>query len=136
MTVKIGPSQQNKGYETRMISALGSLILDSPLVNSYPAGTAVVVYPASSSTSLSDRQIQMGMDKAQGQGLVPGLGLASTTGYTLGGLTLPSFTGTLTFMGQGLGLLSVPPQVLSNTTTFTSPNDVVLVNSFQVTISR
>ena len=37
-------------------------------------------------------------------------------------------------MGQGLGLLSVPPQVLSNTTTFTSPNDIVLVNAFQVTI--
>ena len=42
MTVKIGP-HKDKSYETRRVSALGSLVLDYPLVNSYPAGTEVVV---------------------------------------------------------------------------------------------
>ena len=37
-------------------------------------------------------------------------------------------------MGQGLGLLSQETRPLSNTTTFTSPNDIVLVNAYQVTL--
>ena len=82
MTVVIGSS--NQGCETRQIAALGSLILDSPLVNSYPAGTQVVVYASSESG--------VGVDKAQGPGL--GSGLGSAAGYTVGGLSLPSFTGT------------------------------------------
>ena len=96
MTVIIGPLQENQGYETRQIAALGSLILDSPLNNTYPAGTKVVVYGMS----------EIGVDKGQGLGpnpgsgsgsgvaTAPGQGLAVSTGYTLGGLTLPSFTGT------------------------------------------
>ena len=43
MDVKIGPSLEDKGYEIHKIAALGSLVLESPLVNSYPAGTTVVV---------------------------------------------------------------------------------------------
>ena len=82
----LGPSQTNQAYETRQIAALGSLILDSPLNNSYPAGTTVVVY--------ASNEIGLGVDKALGPGL--GSGLGSAAGYTVGGLSLPSFTGTST----------------------------------------
>ena len=110
MTVRIGPSQQDKGYdpshqdkgyglshqdkgyETRQIAALGSLILDSPLNNAYPAGTTVVVYE--STVRGVDNGQGPGLGPGLGLGTAPGLGLAASTGYTLGGLTLPSFTGT------------------------------------------
>ena len=63
MTVRIGP-HKDKSYETRRINALGSLVLDYPLVNSYPAGTTVVVSNGRISDKRESDQRNSGKDKA------------------------------------------------------------------------
>ena len=177
MTVTIGPSpdtspgpdtsfgpgfgftqqqqQNNKGYETRTIVGFGSLILDSPLVNSYPAGTTVQVYPATTATAatMSDTSGSRGLSRDNAQGPGPGPGISSypltlenNNSNSSSSMTLlPSFTGLTTFMGQGLGWLSRDTNIMDdaaalqrrrypicNTTNFTSPNDVILLNAYQV----